>query len=65
MTRSPSTEDANGIKESGLAASVKILHADAAKDRLEINTLAGRDSVDSSGLAPNAIQLLENGVATP
>jgi RTX calcium-binding nonapeptide repeat (4 copies) len=50
--------DANGIKESGLAATVAIDHAEAANDRLEINTLDGRDSVDSGGLAPNAIQLL-------
>jgi RTX calcium-binding nonapeptide repeat (4 copies) len=57
--------DANAIKASGLAASVEILHAEAAKDRLEIDTLAGRDTVDSSGLAANAIQLLVNGVARP
>jgi hypothetical protein len=55
--------DAGGIKGSGLAASVEILHAEAANDRLEINTLAGRDTVDSGGLAAGAIQLLVNGVA--
>ena len=57
--------DAGGIKESGLAASVDIVHAEAASDRLEIATLAGRDTVDSSGLAPNSIQLLVNGAARP
>ena len=56
--------DAGGIKESGLAASVTIVNADALQDRLEVNTLAGRDRVDSAGLAPGAIQLSVNGVPT-
>jgi hypothetical protein len=47
-------EAAHALQESGLAATVKILHSEAANDRLEINTLAGRDSVDSSGLAAGA-----------
>jgi Ca2+-binding RTX toxin-like protein len=53
--------DAGGVKVSGLAATVKILHSEAANDRLEINTLAGRDSVDSSGLAAGAVQLFVDG----
>ncbi|MGZ4315140.1 MAG: calcium-binding protein [Gaiellaceae bacterium] len=57
--------DAGGVKESGLAATVKILHSEAANDRLEINTLAGRDSVDSSGLAAGAIQLFVDGALVP
>jgi len=57
--------DAGGVKESGLAAGVKILHSDAANDRLEINTLDGRDSVDSSGLAAGAIQLFVDGLLVP
>jgi Ca2+-binding RTX toxin-like protein len=57
--------DAGGIKETGLAASVKILHAEAANDRLDINTLAGQDKVDPSALAPNTIKLFVNGIATP
>ncbi len=57
--------DAGGIKASGLAATVKVLHSEAANDRLEINTLAGRDTVDSGGLAAGAIQLLVNGVLVP
>jgi hypothetical protein len=44
---------------------VKILDSEAANDRLEINTLEGRDNVDSAGLAPGAIQLLVDGVAVP
>ena len=55
---------AGGVRVSGLATTVAILHAEAANDRLEINTLAGRDSVDSAHLA-GAIQLLVNGVLVP
>ena len=50
---------------SGLAATVGILHPEFANDRLEINTLEGRDSVDSSDLAPGTIQLLVDGVPVP
>jgi Ca2+-binding RTX toxin-like protein len=57
--------DSGGVKASGLAATVEVLHAEAAKDRLEINTLTGRDTVDSGGLAAGAIQLLVNGVLVP
>ena len=53
------------MKASGLAATVEVLHAEAAKDRLEINTLTGRDTVVSGGLAAGAIQLLVNGVLVP
>jgi hypothetical protein len=51
-------------KASGLAATIVILHAEAANDRLEINTLAGRDTVDSE-LDADAIPLLVNGVLVP
>jgi len=57
--------DAAGVKVSGLAATIGILHPEAANDRLEINTLAGRDAVDPSGLAAGAIQLLVDGVPVP
>jgi predicted lipoprotein with Yx(FWY)xxD motif len=57
--------DAGGVKVSGLAATVVILHPEVANDRLEINTLAGRDSVDASGLAAGAIQLVVDGVPVP
>ena len=56
------TGDADGVKESGLAAGVEILHSDSASDRLEINTLAGRDTVDSGGLEAGSIQLFVNGI---
>ena len=57
--------DAAGVKVSGLAATVEVLHSEAANDRLEIDTLAGRDRVDSGGLAAGAIQLLVDGVLVP
>jgi Ca2+-binding RTX toxin-like protein len=57
--------DAAGVKASGLAATTKILHAEAANDRLEINTLAGRDIVNSGRLAAGAIQLFVDGVLVP
>jgi Ca2+-binding RTX toxin-like protein len=57
--------DAGGVKVSGLAATVAILHPEVANDRLEINTLAGTDSVDSAGLAAGAIQLFVDGVLVP
>ena len=59
------TGDAGGVKESGLAVGVKILHSEAANDRLEINTLAGTDTVDSAGLAPGALQLFVDGALVP
>ena len=49
--------DAGGVKVSGLAATVGILHAEAANDKLDIATLAGDDIVDSGGLAAGVIQL--------
>ncbi len=42
-----------------------MVHAEAANDRLEINILDGRDSVDSSGLAAGAIKLFVDGVLVP
>jgi Ca2+-binding RTX toxin-like protein len=57
--------DAGGVKVGGLAATVEILHAEAANDRLEINTLEGGDTVDSSGLAAGAIQLFVDGTLIP
>jgi len=56
--------DAEVVKASGLAAGIAILHSEAANDRLEINTLAGTDSVDSD-LDAGAIQLFVDGVLVP
>jgi Ca2+-binding RTX toxin-like protein len=57
--------DSNVVKVSGLAATTKILHPEAASDHVEVNTLAGADTVASVGLAPGAIQLFVNGVLVP
>ena len=57
--------DTDIVKLSGLAATVALLHSEGANDRLEVNTLGGRDAVDSSGLAAGAIQLLVDGIPVP
>jgi Ca2+-binding RTX toxin-like protein len=53
--------DAQAVKVSGLAATTEILHSQVANDRLDVNTLAGRDTVGSKGLAAGAIQFFLNG----
>ena len=57
--------DATGVTAKGLVPTISILHPEVANDRLEINTLAGTDSVESAGLAAGAIQLLVNGLLVP
>jgi Ca2+-binding RTX toxin-like protein len=57
--------DATEVTAKGFAPFVTILHPEAANDRLEVNTLAGTDSVESAGLAAGAIQLFVNGVLVP
>jgi Ca2+-binding RTX toxin-like protein len=57
--------NATDVNVKGLAPGVAILHSEAANDRLEINTLAGTDSVDSTALAAGAIQLFVDGVLVP
>jgi Ca2+-binding RTX toxin-like protein len=54
-----------GVEVNGLAAAVTVIHSEAANDRLEINTLAGRDTVDTSKLSGRAIQLLVDGLPIP
>jgi len=54
--------DAEVAKVSGLAATTRVLHSEAANDRLEINTLAGADTVGSAGLTAGAIKLFLDGV---
>jgi Ca2+-binding RTX toxin-like protein len=55
--------DAAEVKVSGLAATVAILHPEAANDRLDIDTPAGH--VSSAGLNANTIKLFVNGVLVP
>ena len=57
--------DATEVTAKGLAPLVEIFHPEAANDRLEINNLAGSDTVDSDGLAAGAIQLFEDGILVP
>jgi Ca2+-binding RTX toxin-like protein len=56
--------DATAVKVRGLAAGTTILHAEAA-DRLDVNTQAGNDTVQSAGLAAGSILLFVNGLAVP
>jgi hypothetical protein len=53
--------DSGSVNVSGLAATIGILHTEAANDRLEINTLAGRNTLDAAGLADGVIQLFLDG----
>ena len=55
------TGDASGVAVLGLAAQVNITGAEAANDRLRVNTLAGDDVVEGSGLAAGTIQLTADG----
>jgi hypothetical protein len=54
--------DSGGVKVGGLAPTVGILRGEATNDRLVINTLDGRDTVDSRGLAAGVIQLFVDGL---
>jgi hemolysin type calcium-binding protein len=56
--------DATAVNVKGLASAIQILHTEIA-DRLDVNTLAGNDSVQSAGLAAGSIQLFVNGVIFP
>jgi Ca2+-binding RTX toxin-like protein len=53
--------DAGDVHVAGLAATVDVRHAEVANDRLDVDTEAGIDTVDSAGLAAGAIQLFVDG----
>ena len=53
--------DASGVSVFGLATRVNITGFEAANDRIIINTLAGDDVLDASGLAANAIRFTGDG----
>jgi Ca2+-binding RTX toxin-like protein len=53
--------DAGGVSVLGLATQVNIVGFEAGLDSLVINTLAGDDVVEASGLAAGAIQLTADG----
>ena len=48
-----------------LAAALADGRPEVAKDRLDVNTLAGTDSVSSAGLAAGAIQPFVDGLLVP
>lgn len=50
-----------GVHVTALHAEVNILSAEAANDRIVINGLGGRDVIDATNLAADAIQLTMNG----
>jgi len=53
--------DASAVSVTGLAAAVAITGHDPT-DRLDVNTLAGNDTVATGGLTPGVIQLFVDGV---
>jgi Ca2+-binding RTX toxin-like protein len=55
---------AGDVSVSGLAATVELLHAEAA-DQLDLETFAGIDTLDSVGLAAGTLQLFFDGVFVP
>jgi Ca2+-binding RTX toxin-like protein len=53
------------VDVAGLAATVDVVHSEFANDRLEIDTLAGSDTVDTSKLTAGVVQLFVDGVQVP
>jgi Ca2+-binding RTX toxin-like protein len=56
------TGSAGNVDVKGISAAVAIVHAEFANDRLDVNTLGGNDTVDTSGLPAGVIQLFVDGV---
>jgi hemolysin type calcium-binding protein len=56
--------DASAVKVSGLAATVELLQPEG-NDRLDVNTFAGTDAVDTRGLELGAVQLFVDGSPLP
>jgi Ca2+-binding RTX toxin-like protein len=57
--------DAGRVEVRGLVPTVNVLHSEATNDRLEIETLTGTDTVNSTDLAAGAIQLFVDGTLVP
>jgi Ca2+-binding RTX toxin-like protein len=57
--------DAAGVKVTGLAPTVRVLHSESGNDSLEINTLAGTDTVKTAHLNLGLIQLFVDGALVP
>jgi hypothetical protein len=49
------------VKVSGLVPTIAIFHAEPL-DRLDVETLLGKDVVSSAGLVPGTLQLFVDGV---
>jgi hypothetical protein len=56
--------DAQTVKVSGLAPTTDILHSEA-NDRLDVNTLAGADTVSFAGLVAGTIRHFVDGLLVP
>jgi Ca2+-binding RTX toxin-like protein len=56
---------AGRVNVSGLVPTVRIFHSEAANDRLEINTLAGTDTVKSANLDGGLTKLFVDGALVP
>ena len=54
-----------GVNVTGLATAISIRHAEAANDRLDLDTLAGIDTLSSGGLGAGLIQLFFDGMLIP
>jgi Ca2+-binding RTX toxin-like protein len=57
--------ESRNLTVSGLAATTTILQADAALDRLDVDTQAGTDTISTARLVAGSIQLFVNGVLKP
>jgi Ca2+-binding RTX toxin-like protein len=57
--------DTQEVKVSGLAATTRILHSEGSSDRLDVNTLAGADTVSFAGLLAGSIVHFVDGVLIP
>ena len=57
--------DSGEVKVAGLDPTIRVFHTEAANDRLEVNTLAGGDTVNFVGLVAGSIQLLVDGTLVP
>lgn len=55
--------NAGGVRVSGLAPTIRVFHSEVANDRLEIDTLAGADTVNAAALQAGVIQLFVDGLA--
>jgi len=58
------SDNADGVKVTGLVPTIRVLHSEPGNDSLEINTLAGTDTVRSAHLDLGLILLFVDGTLT-